>query len=88
MKNFTKLTILFTLLFAACTTDTTSDILADSGGKTIIIEASLEGARTTLSDNGAGGKVAWSKDDSISAITADGKITRRGKEILIIPKEE
>ncbi len=75
MKNFTKLTLLLALLFVSCSTDTTSDILAENGGKTIIIEASLEGARTTLSDNGAGGKIEWSKDDSISAITTDGKVS-------------
>ena len=75
MKNFTKLALLFALLFVSCSTDTTSDILAENGGKTIIIEASLEGARTTLSDNGAGGKIEWSKDDSISAITTDGKVS-------------
>lgn len=75
MQKLTSLTLLFALLFASCTTDTTSDIIAGGKGKTIIIEASFEGARTSLTDNGNGGEVAWGADDSISAITTSGKVS-------------
>ena len=79
--------LIATVVAVGCTNDnTTTDELSSNGGaKTDFIEVSAsleieepaegEGSRTTLTDGGNGGKIAWSEGDAIGAISADGTIT-------------
>ena len=91
MKKFyysLVLAFVATMLAVGCTQDLTTDedvLLTDNVVKEMMnVTASLEcddaesgddATRTTLIDNN-GGKIEWSEDDAIGAISADGTITK------------
>ena len=70
------------ILAVGCTEDITTDngvVNNEANYEMIEVVADLEvdeETRTTLTDNGQGGKVMWSKDDAIGAIAADGTVTK------------
>ena len=73
------------IVAVGCTEDiTTDEIRPDEGNvKTEFMEVTaslecdeaVEESRTTLTDDGKGGKVLWSETDAIGAISEDGTIT-------------
>ncbi|MBP3482243.1 MAG: hypothetical protein J6K28_02485 [Alistipes sp.] len=84
MRKYLLLGILSAAMAVGCTKDDTTDQNGNIVEKTMMeVTASLEygddaqkdDTRTTLTDNGEGGKIAWSDSDVIGAVSEDGTIT-------------
>ena len=78
-KFYIYLLMMVAAIVVGCTKDLTSDeaINVDNVKSDFIqVEAALEvsSVRTTLTDDGSG-KVLWSEDDTIGAVSADGVVT-------------
>ena len=71
------------ILAVGCTEDITTDnaiVNNDANYEYVDVVADLEineDSRTTLTNNGQGGKVVWSENDAIGAVLEDGTIVER-----------